>query len=73
MGHSGQVRQIGWHRLGSERYPEVHYGFAFAESPIDDKAAAVRRWERLFALYGRRWVGPEEVTLRINSGHGDVG
>jgi carboxymethylenebutenolidase len=37
-----------------EIYPRVHHGFAFPESPIYDKAAAERHWERLFALYGRQ-------------------
>jgi carboxymethylenebutenolidase len=37
-----------------EMYPGVHHGFAFRESPIYDKAAAERHWERLFSLYGRQ-------------------
>jgi carboxymethylenebutenolidase len=37
-----------------EMYPGVHHGFAFPESPIYDKAAAERHWERLFVLYGRQ-------------------
>ena len=38
-----------------EVYPGVHHGFAFLQRKVYDKAAAERHWERLIALYRRRF------------------
>ncbi len=37
-----------------EIYPGVDHGFAFAQRPVYDKAAAERHWERLMSLFRRR-------------------
>ena len=38
-----------------ELYPGVHHGFAFPQRWCYDKPAAERLWERLIALYRRRF------------------
>jgi len=36
-----------------EIYPATHHGFAFPKTPVYDRDAAERHWERLLALYRR--------------------